>query len=181
MRKLILSEFLTLDGVMEAPEKWVFPFQGKAIETFKLRKMREADALLLGRVTYSIFATSWPSMTGELADRMNGVCKHIVSPATDQLAWTNSQRVDGDAGEAVSRLKQQPGQDIVLVGSRLLAQMLMQTDLIDEYRLLVYPLVLGKGKRLFAHDIAATLKHLDTQSLDNGVVLLRYVPARADG
>jgi dihydrofolate reductase len=134
MRNVILSEFLTLDGVMEAPEKWVFPFQGKAIETFKLREMREADALLLGRATYSIFAASWPSMTGELADRMNGVRKHVVGPVPDQLAWNNSQPVEGDVVEAVSRLKQQPGQDILIVGSCLLAQTLIRSDLVDEYR-----------------------------------------------
>jgi dihydrofolate reductase len=180
VRKVILSEFLSLDGVMEAPEKWVFPFQGKAIETFKLREMRETDALLLGRVTYSIFAASWPSMTGELADRMNGVRKHIVATAPRELAWNNAQPVEGDVVEAVSSLKQQPGCDILVVGSGVLATTLMQHDLIDEYRLLVYPMVLGKGTRLFADDISTTLKHLNTELLDNGVVLLRYAPARDD-
>src|SRR2546430_7099991 len=109
MRKLIVSEFVTLDGVMEAPEKWVFQFHDEQSAGFKTAEINEVDALLLGRRTYEIFAASWPAMTGELADRMNGIRKYVASAKPGQLDWHNSEALTGDAGGAVSALKQRPG------------------------------------------------------------------------
>lgn len=177
MRRLILSEFVTLDGVMEAPETWVGPFQTQDIEAFKVSEMSEVDALLVGAVTYRVFASSWPSRTGELADQMNGVHKYVVGSGTETMSWSNSQQLKGDIAEEVSALKQGPGEGVLLAGSCRLAQTMMKQGLVDEYRLLVYPVVRGTGRRLFADDSAATLTHVETQTFEKGVVLLRYRPA----
>jgi dihydrofolate reductase len=174
MRKLIVSEFVTLDGVMEAPEKWVGPFQTAAIETFKTDEMHQIDALLLGATTYHIFAESWPSRSGALADAMNSVRKHVVSRSGGTLFWSNSQLIGTDIRGAVSDLKEQPGKDILVAGSNRLAQTLMKVGLVDELRLLVYPVVLGSGRRLFPQDTQMSLAHLGTKEFDRGVVLLRY-------
>jgi dihydrofolate reductase len=179
MRKVIVSEFLTLDGVMEAPEKWVGPFQSAEIETLKIDEMKEVDALLVGASTYQIFADSWPSRNGVLADQMNGIRKYVVTSSNNDLVWNNSRLLRGDIERAVSAVKEQPGEDILVAGSNRLAQTLLKCHLVDELRLLVYPVVLGVGRRLFAHDIPLTLTPLDTKTFDRGVVFLRYAVAGA--
>jgi dihydrofolate reductase len=180
MRKVIVSEFVSLDGVVEDP-KWTFQFGSDEQEEFKLDELAAADALLLGRVTYEGFAAAWPSATDEegYADRMNGYPKHVVSTTQEEpLEWNNSTLIKGDVAEEVSKLKEQPGKDILVFGSADLVNTLMKHGLVDEYRLMVFPIVLGSGKRLFGDGLDTTVLELvDTKAFDSGVVVLTYRPA----
>jgi dihydrofolate reductase len=186
MRKVIVTEFVSLDGVMEAPggeegyahTGWVFQFQDPKQNQFKLDEMLEAEAHLLGRVTYEGFAAAWPSRRGEFADRMNSMPKYVASTTLKELDWNNSTLLEGDVAEAVSKLKQQDGGDILVAGSRTLVHTLMEHDLVDEYRLMIFPVVLGSGRRLFPETPDKTvLKLVDTQAFDSGVVVNTYHPA----
>jgi dihydrofolate reductase len=177
MRKVIVTEFLTLDDVMEAPDKWQFPYWHDEINKFKHDELFASDAQLLGRVTYQGFADAWPSMTGEYADRLNSLPKYVVSTTLKKVEWNNSRLINGNVVEEVGKLKQQPGQDILVHGSRTLVPTLMKAGLIDEYQLIVHPLVLGKGKRLFNDGMETTkLKLIEAKAFSSGVVLLRYQP-----
>jgi dihydrofolate reductase len=177
MRKLIVSEFVTLDGVMQSPESWVFAFHDEQTGQYKTGEMHEVDALLLGRATYDIFAASWPNLTGELADQMNSVAKYVVCTAPENLSWHNSQTLTGDVVPATAALKSQPGRNILIAGSGMLVQTLLQHALIDEYRLLLCPLTLGTGQRLFTPDASARLALAETRAFATGAVLLRYTAA----
>ena len=188
MRQLIVSQFVTLDGVMEDPggseglERggWAFQFdRGPEGHKFKLDEVLGSDALLLGRVTYEGFAEAWPSRTGEFADKFNSMPKFVVSATLEEAGWNNSTVITGDVAEEVSRLKEQPGGDILVNGSRQLVHALMEHDLVDEYRLMVFPVVLGGGKRLFGHGGKTTaLRLVDAQPVGpEGVVILTYRPA----
>jgi dihydrofolate reductase len=179
MSRIVVSEFLSLDGVMETPEKWVFDFINQDINKFKLDEVLAGDALLLGYATYQIFANSWPTRKDPegFANKMNSMPKYVVTKSTEALAWNNSLRVQGDLASAVSRLKQQSRQDVLVAGSSVLVQALMQQHLIDEYRFLVYPIVLGKVKRLFKDGATAGLKLTEAKTFDTGVILLRYEPS----
>ena len=180
MRKVIVSEFVTLDGVMEAPDKWQFPFWNDETGKFKVDELFASDALLLGRVTYQEFAAAWPSMTDEegFADRMNSLPKFVVSTTLKEPLGWNATLIKGNIAQEVSKLKQQPGQDILISGGAGLVHSLLQQDLIDEYRLLVYPVVLGSGKRLFTDGGNATLKLVEARTIGADVVLLTYQPAK---
>ena len=182
MRKLVVSEFVTLDGVAEEPGKWSFPFWNEEIGKFKFDELFSSDALLLGRVTYQGFAKAWPSMIDEAGygKRMNSFSKHVVSRTLEKLDWNNSHLIKENVVEEVSRLKQQRGQNILLYGSANLVHTLMQHNLIDEYHLMVYPIVLGIGKRLFDGASSATLKLLEAQTFSSGVVVLTYQPERKE-
>jgi dihydrofolate reductase len=178
MRKVIASEFVSLDGVIENPV-WTFRFTGEEQQRFKYDELSAADALLLGRVTYEGFAAAWPHMTeqaGEYADMMNGYPKHVVSTTLEEpLGWNNSTLIKGDVAEEVSRLKERPGKDILVFGSGKLVSTLMEHDLIDEYRLMVFPVVLGGGRRLFGGGIEETVLELvDNDRFETGVVVLTY-------
>jgi dihydrofolate reductase len=180
VRKLVATEYVTLDAVMEESGMWSFPFWNDEAMQFKLDELFASDALLLGRITYEGFAKAWPTMTeaGEFGERMNALPKFVVSRTLQTLEWNNSHLLPGDVAEAVTYLKQQPGQDILLAGSAQLLRTLMQHDLVDEYRLMVHPLVLGSGKRLFAEDSHKTTLHLvDTKTTSTGIVILTYHPA----
>ena len=179
MRRVVVTEFMTLDGVMEAPEKWSFPFWNEEAAKFKSDELFASDALLLGRVTYQGFAAAWPSRTDEtgFADRMNSLPKYVVSTTLTQVGWNNSRLIPGNVAAEVSGLKQQPGRDILVFGSRTLVHALMHHALVDEYRLLVYPLVLGSGKRLFPRKSTATLTLAESKTFGTGVVALVYHPA----
>ena len=179
MRKIIATEYLTLDGVMEAPNKWSGPFWNDEAAQFKFDELFASDALLLGRVTYQGFAAAWPSMTDEagFADRMNGLPKFVVSTTLDTAEWNNSRLIKANVADEVRALKQQPGQDILLAGSADLVDSLMQDDLIDEYRLMVHPVVVGHGKRLFREGRAKTLQLIGTKTLSSGIIILAYQPA----
>jgi dihydrofolate reductase len=183
MRKLVVSMFVTLDGVMEAPGKWSFPYWNDEIARFKAEEMRSSDLLLLGRVTYQGFAAAWPAMTAEQgADQMNGMRKVVVSTTLTEALWKNSMLLKENVEAEIAKLKEQPGQDILVYGSADLLQTLMQHDLVDEYRLLVYPIVLGSGKRLFREgSIPVNLKLITSTVFGSGVVLLTYQPATRGG
>ena len=180
MRKVIVSEFVTLDGVMEAPDKWQFPFWNDETGKFKVDELFASDALLLGRVTYQEFAAAWPSMTDEegFADRMNSLPKFVVSTTLKEPLGWNATLIKGNIAQEISKLKQLPGQDILISGGAGLVHSLLQQDLIDEYRLLVYPVVLGSGKRLFTDGGNATLKLVEARTIGADVVLLTYQPAK---
>ena len=178
MRKVVVAEFLSLDGVMEAPEKWTFQFWNDETAKFKHDELFASDAHLLGRVTYQIFAAAWPSGTDKqgFADRMNNLPKYVVSTTLKQVEWDNSHLIKENVAEEIAKLKRQSGQDILVAGSGTLVQTLIQHNLIDEYHLLVFPVVLGSGKRLFKDASNTTLKLVDTKAFSSGVVLLSYVP-----
>jgi len=185
--RLIATEFVSLDGVMEDPGGsedfghggWSFEFErGEEGDRFKLDETLQSEALLLGRVTYQGFAEAWPSRTGEFADKFNSMPKFVVSTTLKDPEWNNTTVVKGNVAEEVSKLKEQPGGDIVIHGSARLVQTLLEDDLIDEYRLMVFPIVLGSGKRLFGDTgKATTLKVVDSKTVGAGVVILTYQPA----
>ena len=177
MRNIIVTEFLSLDGVMEAPT-WTFKYWNDEIAQFKGEESSASDALLLGRVTYQGFAAAWPESTDEGAAYFNSVRKYVVSTTLDKAEWNNSTVINTNIVAAIADLKQQDGQDITVHGSATLVQTLMQHDLVDRYRLLVYPVVVGKGKRLFQEGTTATLKRVGSQAFSSGVVALIYEPDR---
>jgi dihydrofolate reductase len=181
VRKVITSEFVSLDGVMEEPG-WTFQFSSEEQDQFKFDELAASDALLLGRLTYEGFAAAWPQMeeqTGEYGAWMNGYPKYVASTSLEEpLEWNNSNLIQGNVAEEVSRLKQQPGKDILIFGSGDLVNMLMQHDLIDEYRIMVFPVVVGSGKRLFGDGSdTKVLELVETKTFGSGVVVLTYQPA----
>lgn len=182
-RRLAATLFISLDGVVESPEKWSFPYWNDEIGKFKLEELRATDALLLGRVTYEAFAASWPGRKDPdgFADRFNAMPKYVASRTLTKLEWNNSHLLSGDLGRAVAKLKEEPGQDIVIHGCPGLIRSLIPHDLIDEYRLLVYPLVLGRGKRLFDESIRANLKLVESKAFSTGVVKAVYQPTDRTG
>ena len=177
MRNIMVTEFVSLDGVMEAPG-WTFKYWNDEIATFKGEESSASDALLLGRVTYQGFAAAWPESTDEGAEYFNSVRKYVVSTTLDTVEWNNSTLIKDNVVQQLTKLKQQDGKDIAVHGSATLVQTLMQHDLVDRYRLLVYPVVVGKGKRLFTEGTTATLKLVESQSFGSGVVALIYEPER---
>lgn len=178
MRKIIVTEFVSLDGVMEHPA-WSAPYWNDQIASFKAEDQLATGALLLGRVTYQGFAAAWPGRTDDGAEYMNSVPKHVVSNTLTHLEWNNSRLMAGDAVEGITRLKQDDGPDLLVYGSAALVQTLIQHDLADTYRLLIYPVVLGKGKRLFQDGTTATLRLVKSDVFSTGVNALVYEPVRS--
>ena len=189
MRRLVASEFVTLDGVMEAPghephpdgkNAWALRYAGEDQQRYKVEELFQAGAVLLGRVTYEIFASFWPTAPKDegFANRMNSIPKYVVSQRLRAASWRNSSIIGGNPAEKIAELKQQPGGDILLFGSADLLNSLINHDLIDEYRLMVFPVVLGGGKRLFrdARDVLH-LRLVDTRTFASGVTVLTYRPA----
>ena len=184
MRKVIISEFLSLDGVIEAPGPshdfqyagWTMPYWNDTIAQFKLKELFGAGALLLGRATYDGFAVAWPKMKDEqgFADRMNNLPKHVASTTLKNPAWNNSHVIAGDVAAAVKKLKAESGQDILVFGSGKLSASLLQHGLVDELAFLIYPVVLGSGQRFFEQSPHLGLKPVETRDMDKGVTLLRY-------
>jgi dihydrofolate reductase len=188
MGRIVVSQFITLDGVFEDPggsehfERggWAFKFErGPEGDQFKLDEVMASDALLLGRVTYEGFAEAWPSRTGEFADKFNGMRKYVASSSMDEAQWSNSVVVKPDElVDTVTRLRQEPGGDVLVNGSAQLVEALRAHDLVDEYRLMVFPTVLGAGKRLFAGDgDVSTLRLVDSKPAGQCLILV-YEPAR---
>lgn len=180
--RLVATEYLSLDGVFEEPGHWSFPFFNEEAGQFKWSELNASDALLLGRKTYEGFAAAWPTMegTGEFGERMNGMPKYVVSATLDRVEWTGSKLVKGNLVEAVRKLKEAPGQDLLLSGSAQLFNALMKENLIDLYRLMVHPIVVGHGRRLFADDATErTLTLTSTRTFGAGIIVLEYVPATA--
>ena len=182
MRKLVASFFMSLDGVVQGPGPeddfelagWTMPYWDDDIAAFADAAMQAADTLLLGRVTYQGFAAAFASSTGPDAQMMNAYRKYVVSTTLDRADWTNSSLITGNVMEEVARLKQQPGHDIGMSGSGTLVQSLLRHKLIDELNLLIYPVVLGRGKRLFEEGISVNLKLTQSKTSRSGVLLTTY-------
>lgn len=185
MRKIVVSTFLSLDGIMEDPGGsesfvhggWTVPYWNDQTARFKETEMAAADGLLLGRVTYEAFARAWEHSTAEGADHMNGLAKHVASRTLAQVTWANAHLLQGDLTEAVAALKRQPGKNLLVYGSASLVNALMTADLVDEFRLLVYPVLLGTGKRLFQEGADHKLRLVERQAYSTGVQSLVYVGA----
>lgn len=177
MRKIVVGEFVSLDGVMEMPETWQFPFQTDEMGAITERQIRDADAFLLGRVTYAGFAQFWPTQTNNefgVADKLNSAPKYVVSTTLQTADWNNSTLIKSNVIEEIRKLKQQSGGEIGIIGSAKLVHSLLDADLIDEVQVLVHPLVLGKGIRLFVNGYHSSMKLADSKILSNGVVYLSY-------
>lgn len=180
--RLVATEYVTLDGVSEEPGHWSFPFFNEEASQFKWRELQASDALLLGRNTYEGFAAAWPKMeeqAGEFGVRMNTMPKYVVSSTLSKLDWPGSQLLKGDPIQEIRKLKDKPGKDLLLSGSMQLFNALINEDLIDIYRLMVHPIVLGKGKRLFPGPVdQRVLELVETQKFATGIVILEYRPAK---
>ena len=187
MGRIVVTEFVSLDGVVEDPGGaedfkyggWSFEFnRGDEGDAFKLEETRNSAALLLGRVTYESFADAWPSREGEFADLFNSMPKYVVSSTLKEPEWTNTTVLDGDLVEEVRRVREEADGDVVVHGSGQLVQTLLEHGLVDELRLMVFPVVLGAGKRLFGEaDEKKTLRLADSKVVGDGVVILTYAPA----
>jgi dihydrofolate reductase len=188
--RIVVTEFVSLDGVMEDPGGaenfrhggWSFEIdRGDEGNTFKLDEALSSEALLLGRVTYEGFAEAWPSREGEFADKFNTRPKYVVSSTLEEPEWNNSTVLKGDVAEEVEKLRQKQDGDIVVHGSARLVQTLIEHDLVDEFRLMVYPVVLGSGKRLFGEaSDKKPLRLVDSKVVGDGVAILIYEPAREE-
>ena len=189
MGKIVVTEFVSLDGVMEDPGGaesfkyggWTFEIsRGDEGDKFKLDEAMSADALLLGRVTYEGFAAAWPSREGDFADKFNTMPKYVVSTSLEDPEWSNSTVLTGDLAEEVAKLKEAHDCDVVVHGSAQLAQALLERDLVDELRLMVFPVVLGTGKRLFGDTTdKKALRLVDSKVVGDGVTILTYEPAES--
>jgi dihydrofolate reductase len=187
MAKVVVSQFVSVDGVIEDPGGsegwdrggWAFKFdRGPEGDKFKLDEVMASDALLLGRVTFEGFAEAWPSRTGEFADKFNGMRKYVVSTTMDEPEWSNSTVVKAeDLVDTVAKLRKAVGGDILVNGSAQLVQALRENDLVDEYRLMVFPIVLGTGKRLFTEGADATSLRLVNANVAGDTLILIYEPA----
>ncbi len=195
MRQLIIAEFISLDGVIQAPGGaeedteggfaqggWTWPYWHDAIGEHFFEAMAGADALLLGRKTWEIHGGAFePMQDDSFGNVMNGVAKYVVSTTlTSAQAWRNSTLISRDVVETVRKIKAEPGKNILLDGSSVLAHTLIENDLVDEYALHVYPVVLGGGKRLFPEGKRVNLTLIEAEALPTGVVYQRYRPANAD-
>jgi dihydrofolate reductase len=188
MGRIVVSELISIDGVMEAPggepgyrhTNWVGKRHEAGQVEYKFQEVLDHEALLIGRVTYESFAGGWPTYKGPFADRMNGMPKYVVSSTLKKPAWNNTTVLQGEPMEAIRKLKWEMKGDIVVGGSRTLVNALKRHDLVDEYRLMVFPVILGSGAQLFDRTEDATdLKLVDTRSFDNGAVVLTYHVERA--
>jgi dihydrofolate reductase len=186
MGRIVVTEFVSLDGVMEAPggeefkyPGWSFEFdRGEEGNQFKLDETLESEALLLGRTTYEGFAAAWPQREGDFADKFNSMPKYVVSSTLEDPEWNNTTVLSGDAVEEVRSLKQELDGDIYVHGSRQLAQTLIENDLVDELHLMVFPVVLGTGKRLFGETSdKKPLRLVESRTVGDGVAILVYRPA----
>jgi dihydrofolate reductase len=187
MGRIVVTEFISLDGVIEDPGGsedfkyggWSFEFdRGDGGNKFKLDETNEAEALLLGRKTYEGFADAWPSREGEFADKFNNMPKYVVSSTLENPEWNNSTVISGDVAEAVAKLKEEQDGLIVVHGSGQLVQALLEADLVDELRLMVFPVVLGAGQRLFGETSDKKgLKLTSSETVGDGVTIQVYEPA----
>ena len=188
MGRIVVTEFISLDGVIEAPGGgesfkhggWSFEIsRGDEGDQFKLDETMGSDALLLGRKTYEGFAAAWPGRDGEFADKFNTMPKYVVSSTLEEPEWNNTTLLKGDLAEEVAKLRERHERDIVVHGSAQLVQALLERDLVDELRLMVFPLVLGSGKRLFGETSdKKPLRLVDSKVVGDGVSILVYEPAR---
>ena len=186
VRKVVAVEMVSLDGVMEKPEEWAFSYSDEEMEKANAAGMASSDALLLGRVTYEQMAAFWPKQPGgvPMVDYINSVPKYVVSATLEApLGWNNSTLIEGDEfAQEITELKQQPGNDITIIGSGALVRSLLGNGLLDELRLVVHPIILGGGKRLFEdHADREALELVDSRTFGTGVLSLAYRPAGEQG
>lgn len=183
MRELVAVELVSVDGVMEKPEEWAFSYSNEEMEQENAAGMAASDAMLVGRVTYEALAAFWPHQPGgePMVDHINSVPKHVVSKTLrEPLGWNNSTLIEGDVAEEIETLKRQPGRDITVLGSASLVRFLLRSDLLDELRLMVCPVLLGKGKLLFENGYAPKqLELVDSKTTATGVSILTLRPARS--
>jgi dihydrofolate reductase len=184
MRKVVASELVSVDGVMESPEEWAFPYSNNEMEEANAAGMAASDAMLLGRVTYEVLAAYWPyqnSADQPFTDYLNNTPKFVVSTTLEEpLEWQNSTLIKGNVAEGIAKLKQQPGKDITIVGSGALVRSLLRDGLLDELRLMVHPVVMGGGKRLLGEGgDQKALELVDSKTFGTGVLYLTYQPAQS--
>jgi dihydrofolate reductase len=180
LRKVVAVELLSVDGVMESPETWAFPYSDEEMEEANASGMSASDALLLGRVTYEALAAFWPKQPGgtPMVDYINSVAKYVVSGTLEEpLEWNNSTLIEGNVAEEIAELKRRPGKDITVLGSGGLVRSLLRAGLLDELRLMIHPVILGRGKRLFEEgDDRRALELVDSKTFGTGVLDLTYRP-----
>ena len=187
MRRIVVTEFISFDGVFEAPgpdgsgfkyEGWTMPYGNEEFMKFKMEELRTADAQLLGRVTYEGFAKAWPNRSGdEFSDKFNSMKKYVVSKTLKKAEWNNSYIIKDNIAVEIAKLKEEKGEDILVAGSGHLVTFLLELGLVDEFHLLVYPIVLGSGKRLFK-DAHVKLKLIEATPFQTGVLALKYEPGK---
>ena len=181
MRKVIVSTYVTLDGRVDAVREWAVPYDDDGAVKYHTDLLMNSDGLLLGRKTYEIFGANSRARAGEIPyiDRINSMAKYVASTTLKDLEWENSQLIEGDVPEGVAKLKEQPGQDLIMYGSHDLMHSLLEHDLIDEFRIWVHPVLLGKG-RSFLKDGAerVNLDLVDTTVIPSGVAIHTYRPVR---
>ncbi len=178
--RLVATEYLSLDGVFEEPGHWSGPWFNEEAGQFKWAELQASDALLLGRNTYNGFAAAWPTMpnTGEFGEKMNSMPKYVVSSTLEKVEWTGSKLIKGNVSGEIEKVKKQPGGDLLLSGSGQLFNAMMRENLIDLYRFMVHPVVLGKGRRLFEDGgEQRKLKLTETKRFATGIIVLEYEPA----
>lgn len=188
MRKLVVTEFMSLDGVFEAPgpegagykyEGWTFPYGNEEFMQFKSKELEESDMQLLGRVTYEGFAKAWPKHSGDwFSDKFNAMPKYVVSKTLKKAEWNNSQIIKTNVVEEIKKLKKGNGGDITVHGSGTLARFLLDNQLVDQVNILLYPVVLGTGKRLFADTQKTELELIEAIPFSSGIVKLIYHPKK---
>jgi dihydrofolate reductase len=179
MRKVIVSNNVTLDGRVDEVRDWALPGNDDEFVKHHTDLLSQSDGLLLGRKSYEFFAAIWPSRSGEFPDRMNSIAKYVASTTLKDLDWENSHLIEGDVPEAVAKLKEEPGQDLIVYGSHDLMHSLLEHDLIDEYQLWIYPVVLGKGRSFFKDGVERmNLDLVDSTVVPPGVAILTYRPQR---
>jgi dihydrofolate reductase len=177
MRRIINSTYVSLDGLIEHLERWHFDYIDDEATAFTSELLARSDALLLGRRTYESFAEAWPPRTGDIADKINAMRKHVASTTLETADWNNSTVIRGDVADAVSELKRQPGQDILMYGFGPLAQTLVQHGLLDELHLWVHPVFVGAGDvsdTLLREGNSARFQLAGTRTFASGVVILSY-------
>jgi dihydrofolate reductase len=177
MRKLVESTFVTLDGVISNPQEWGPPYWDDEHASYARELLFAADALLLGRATYEGFTQAWPSRTGDYADRINNLSKYVASNTLTEASW-NATILEGDVAEEVAKLKLEAGENILKFGTGELDRTLIAHDLIDEFHFWLFPVVAGRGQRLFDGIDTTHLKLVNTTTLSTGIVIATYTPNR---
>jgi len=188
MRKIIVTEFISLDGVFQAPgpdgtgfkyEGWTFAYNNDEFMKFKMGELQDADMQLLGRVTYAGFANAWPGRSGDpFSEKFNSMPKYVVSKSLQKAEWNNSHIINQNVVEEIKKLKSGSGGSILVSGSGELVRFLMKNNLVDQLSILLYPVVLGEGKRLFAGAEKKDLKLVESQAFKNGLMKLIYTPKK---
>ena len=180
MRKIIESTLVSLDGVFGDPHIWATEYFDQEAEKYALELLSAADAMLMGRRTYEFFAAAFPHQTGEYGARINGIRKYVFSNTLNRADWSNSSIIKGDVVVEAAKLKQQGGNDLVIYGHGLLGQTLLESNLLDELKLWIHPLLVGRGQLLFQEGRKTKLRLAATKTLKTGVLVATYQPARPD-